>query len=677
MHKEADIAQKIESLRAEIARHEELYRIQNQPEITDREFDEMVKELEQLEDQFPLFARTDSPTRKVGDDRSRAFETVAHRQPMQSLDNTYNRDELFQFDARLRRLLGDQPLEYRVEPKLDGLAISLTYQKGKLTRAVTRGNGIEGDIVTANILTIKELPEQLRGDNFPEIIEIRGEVFMGNEEFLRINAEREQQQLPLYMNTRNLASGTVKLLDTSEVARRKLEIVLYGVGYSEGISFDRQSQVSDQLRQWGLPTVSQSWSVKGIEAAWSCVKELDQLRNDFPFPTDGAVIKLEDRKAQLEVGSTSKAPRWAISYKFAAEQAETRLHSISIQVGRTGVLTPVAELDPVSIAGSTVSRATLHNEDEIRRKDIREGDSVIVEKAGEVIPAVVRVVVDKRPADAVPFEFEKRIKELGWDAERIPGQVAWRLKSNDSPERLQRRLEHFAGRQAMDIDGLGTEIIRQLIDKGKIRNLPDIYQLNFESLLELDKFKEKSASNLVAAIEDSRGRDLWRFLHGLGIPHVGAQSAKELANHFASLDALQSASLEQIQEIEGVGPIMAQSIVEWFQHPDNQLCLKQFGEEAGLRLKVPAKREAATDGTLAGTTWVITGTLPNMSRDQARDRIEAAGGKVASSVSKKTDYLLAGESAGSKLAKAQTLGVAIIDEAGFLEMLHSEYPAIL
>lgn len=669
MQKEPDIAQKIASLRAEITRHEELYRIQNQPEISDREFDELLKQLQSLEDQFPLFAHTDSPTRKVGDDRSRAFETVAHRLPMQSLDNTYNRDELFQFDARLRRLLGDKPLEYRVEPKLDGLAISLTYQKGRLTRAVTRGNGIEGDVVTANIRTIRELPERLTGNNFPEIIEIRGEVFMGNEEFLRINAEREQQQLPLYMNPRNLASGTVKLLDSEEVSRRKLEIVLYGVGYMEGIYFARQSGISKQLANWGLPVVSQSWSVEGIEAAWGCVEKLDQLRSNFPFPTDGAVIKLEDCKAQQEAGNTSKAPRWAISYKFAAEQAETRLHSISIQVGRTGVLTPVAELDPVSIAGSTVSRATLHNEDEIRRKDIREGDTVIVEKAGEVIPAVIRVVAEKRPADASPFDFKQRILDLGWDAERIPGQVAWRLKNNDSPERLQRSLEHFAGRQAMDIDGLGTEIIRQLIDKGKIRSLPDIYSLEFESLLELDKFKEKSAGNLIAAIDDSRGRDLWRFIHGLGIPHVGAQSAKELANHFGSLDALLNASPQQIQEIEGVGPIMAQSIVDWCHDPVNERCLQQFRDLAGLRLQLPAKRQMSDDGALAGKTWVITGTLPSLSRDQARDRIEAAGGKVSGSVSKKTDFLLAGESAGSKLDKALKLGVTIVDEARLMEML--------
>lgn len=671
MEKEADIAHRIEHLRSEINRHEELYRIHNQPEITDREFDELVKELEKLEEDFPLFARSDSPTRKVGDDRSRAFETAVHRLPMQSLDNTYNREELFQFDARLRRLLGDIALDYRVEPKLDGLAISLTYENGKLTRAVTRGNGIEGDVVTDNIRTIKTLPDTLLGDNLPAIIEIRGEVFMGNDEFLRINEERAKQQLPLYMNPRNLASGTVKLLDTREVARRKLEIVLYGVGYSEGITFDRQSEVSERLQEWGLPVVRESWSVAGIEEVWNCVEALDQLRTTYPFPTDGAVIKLEDRRAQLEVGSTSKAPRWAISYKFAAEQAETRLNSISIQIGRTGVLTPVAELEPVAIAGSTVSRATLHNEDEISRKDIREGDYVIVEKAGEVIPAVIRVVKEKRSADTVPFDFEKRIKELGWEAERIPGQVAWRLLNNDSPERLQRRLEHFAGRQAMDIDGLGTEIIRQLIDRGKILNLPDIYRLDFESLLELDKFKEKSAGNLVAAIDNSRRREFWRFLHGLGIPHVGAQSAKELANHFASLEKLAHATAKEIEAIEGIGPIMAQSIEEWFREPGNIACLHEFQEKAGLQLQMPAQQPINNAGTLSGKTFVITGTLPGMSRDEARARIEANGGKVTGSVSKKTDFLLAGESAGSKLEKAQKLGVPIIDEAQLAEMLNT------
>lgn len=667
-----DIQERMQWLRSEIARHERLYRIENAPEISDQTFDKMTRELADLERQYPLFAQADSPTRTVGDDRSAGFATVAHREPMQSLDNTYSREELFQFDQRLRRLLNREALDYRVEPKIDGLAISLTYESGVFTRAVTRGNGVEGDDVTANVRTIKAVPQQLKGTDLPEVIEIRGEVFMSNEEFLRINAEREQTGKALYRNPRNLASGTLKLLDTAEVARRRLEIALYGIGYVEGQSFARQSDIHSSLEAWGLPVVSNAWSLTGIEAAWKAIETLDQLRAELPYPTDGAVIKLEDRAAQDEVGSTSKAPRWAISYKFAAEQKETRLRAITIQVGRTGALTPVAELEPVLVAGSMVSRATLHNEDEIRRKDIREGDWVVIEKAGEVIPAVVRVLTEKRTADSRPFDFKERLDELGYEAERIEGQAAWRLKSSDNPERLQRRMEHFAGRQAMDIDGLGSEIIRQLIERGLIRDLPDLYHLTREQLLALDKFGEKSAANLAAAIEDSRQRELWRLLHGLGIPHVGAQSAKDLARAFPDLQALAATDVEGLQAVDGIGPIMADSIHAWFQDADNRNRLDALLQELNLKTVEPGPAAAETNTAFSGKTVVVTGSLENFSRDEAKAAIEAAGGKVTGSVSSKTDFVVVGDSPGSKLTKAEKLGIRILDEAAFQAALKGD-----
>jgi DNA ligase (NAD+) len=663
-----DVADRIESLRREIERHERLYRVENQPEISDQAFDRLVAELQQLENEYPLFASPDSPTRKVGDDRVRGFATVRHRVAMQSLDNTYNQSELVEFDARLRRLLGREDLAYLVEPKIDGLAISVTYEHGIFKRAVTRGDGEKGDDVTDNVRTIRTLPEQLKGSDHPDLIEIRGEIYMTREEFERINREREAAGKERFMNPRNLASGTLKQLDAKLVAERRLEIVCYGVGALEGASFARQHEFREAFAGWGLPVVERAWQVSGMEAAWSAVEELDALRAEFAYPTDGAVLKLDNLALQAEAGSTSKAPRWAISYKFAAEQAETRLREITIQIGRTGNLTPVAELEPVEIAGTLVSRATLHNEDEIRRKDVREGDWVIVEKAGEIIPAVVRVVTEKRGEKAAPFDFKKRLEELGYDAERIPGQAAWRLKSTDNPVQLQRQIQHFAGRQAMDIDGLGKEIVRQLVERGLVRDVADLYGLRAEDLVGLEKFAEKSANNLVEAIADSRGADLWRVIHGLGIPLIGAEAAKILAARFRSMEALQSADSEELSAIDGIGPKMADSIRDWFSDEVNRERVRRLYQEAALSMETELK-ESPSGGALAGKTFVLTGTLPNWTRDEAKAKIESAGGKVTGSVSKKTDFVVAGEEAGSKLKKAQELGIAVLDEDGLRQLL--------
>ncbi len=674
-------SKRIEFLRAEIARHEHLYRVENAPEISDQAFDRLLRELSELETSLGL-GTNKSPTKKVGDDRQSGFQTYEHRERMMSLDNTYDQAELIDWYDRLKKLVPTLPststeqvdlfsaaptssasLELIVEPKIDGLAISLTYENGLLVRAVTRGNGIEGDDVTANIRTIAGLPQSLKATEtypFPSAVEIRGEIYLGFDEFKRINAAREAAGDPLYMNPRNLASGTVKQLDPEIVRERNLEILLYGLGACDGWEPTSQSEILEAINAWGLPTPATIAAVPDIDAAWHAIEKIDAERAQLPFPTDGAVLKLNSRKGQRRAGATSKAPRWAISYKFAAEQAETRLNKISIQIGRTGALTPVAELEPVLLAGTTVKRATLHNAGEIARKDIREGDTVVVEKAGEIIPAVIRVLIDQRPSQSDPFDFPARLRELGHDAEQIPGQAAWRLKAGSSRELLHRQLVHFGGRTAMDIDGLGKEIIAQLVEKELIHNCADLYQLTVEQLSSLERFAEKSAANLVVALGASKSNPLWRLLHGLGITHVGAEAAKLLAANYDDLDKLAGADAASLADLHGIGEIMAQAIESWFKSESNQSLIEKL-RDSGLNFKGEDKPDMS-EAPLVGKTFVLTGTLPTWTRDEAKAAIESVGGKVTSSVSSKTHYLVAGEAAGSKLAKAEKLNVSILSE---------------
>ena len=621
----------ITKLHAEIAKHDRLYYKDATPSIDDQAYDRLKTELATLEAASPEFNFGDSPTQSVGDDRLEAFASYTHRMPMLSLDNTYSMEELIEFGRGLEKRFPEQTLNYLVEPKIDGVAVSLTYEQGKFVRAVSRGNGTEGDDITSNVRPIAGLPNTI--ENAPDLFEVRGEIYMRHEEFERINAIREAEGQQLYANPRNLAAGTIKLLDPAEASARKLDMVLYGVGACEPARFfSHQAEIQKKLKRWGFSVLEKIWLTDGIEQAWQSIKELDSLRQNFTYPTDGAVVKLDDFRLQDEAGFTSKSPRWAIAYKFEAERAETLLKEISLQIGRTGAVTPVAILQPVQLAGTTVSRATLHNEDEIRRKDIRPGDTVLVQKAGEIIPQVLSVIESKRPADSQPFDFGAHLESLGIVAERDPTEAVWRITRKDDPVRQQRALQHFASRVCMDIENLGTAVVEQLVSRGLAKNQADLYTLDTEQLLELEKFAEKSATNLIAALEVSKTRALWQLIHGLSIPHVGKQSAKDLEANFESLDAIASATEEQLEEVDGVGSIMAQSLHAWFSEPDHVTLIDRLREHG---LNFQSARIDTSDSALAGKIFVLTGSLPNLTRTEASAMIERSADAPAPASAKR------------------------------------------
>lgn len=656
-------------LQKEIASHDKRYYQEAQPEISDQAYDTLKKEFESLATQFSHLI-TKTSVKAVGDDRLDSFVSYPHRQAMLSLDNTYNFEELLEFDRRLKKIFAEHAFSFVVEPKIDGVAVSLTYERGNLTRALTRGNGTEGDDITHNIINISGLPRTLEKNHpFPDLVEIRGEVFMEHEAFEKINAQRTEQGLPLYANPRNLAAGTVKLLDPKEAAKRPLRIVLYGLGACPENFFSNLKDFHHALEKWGLPSVEKRWYCSDIQEAITAINELNTVRQTYTYPTDGAVIKVLDLQQQEQAGFTAKAPRWAISYKFEAEKAETTLHKISLQIGRTGTVTPVAELEPVWVSGSKVSRATLHNADEIARKDIREGDRVIIEKAGEIIPAVVKSLPEKRRADTAPFDFLARCQELGYEVVRKEGEAAWKLVDGSSADQLLRQLQHFASRVAMDIDHLGPAVLEQLCEAGLVKDIADLYHLKKENLLALERFAEKSADNLLASLEASKKNPLWRLVHGLGILGVGAQVAKLLVATYQNLPSLMKSSAEELESIDGVGPILAQNIESFFRSPPKIAMIARL-EESGLNFSAHEDELPRTsDSPVAGKTFVITGTLPTLSRDEAKALLEKAGAKVTGSVSKKTDYLLAGEAAGSKLTKATELGIKILSEEDLRNLL--------
>jgi DNA ligase (NAD+) len=614
---------------------------------------------------------------------------------MLSLDNTYSEEEIRDFVKRLEKLLPGEKLDWIVEPKVDGVAISLRYENGVLVTGATRGNGTEGDDVTANLKTIRSVPLKIGRDGVSpsqiKLLEVRGEVFMPVAGFEKLNAERKAAGEELYGNPRNTAAGSLKQLDPKIVATRPLDVVIYGIAEIAGVQASAwpentlkrelqqtgvpqsQSELLAWLKKLGFKTPEKIWHCHSAEELIAAIHELDKIRKKFPYETDGAVIKLNSFAQRERAGFTAKAPRWAIAYKYAPEQAETKLNSITIQVGRTGALTPVAELEPVFLAGSIISRATLHNEDYIREKDIRIGDTVTIEKAGEVIPAVVNVVLKKRGGGEKKFHFPKTCPECGSKvAKEISGNEeegsVWRCVNPDCPAQIRGRIEHWCARGAMDIEGGGEVLAAQLVKNNLVRDVADLYSLKLDDVANLERMAEKSAKNFLDALAASKSRDLWRLIFGLGILHVGAGGAKSLARHFPTLDDIFGANAEQLAEAEDIGEVIAQSLVNWHGDARNQKLIERL-RAAGLNFRSELFQPRAKAGPFAGKTFVLTGTLPTLKREEAAAKIESLGGKVSGSVSQKTDFVVAGEEAGSKLDKAQKLGVKIIDEAEFLTML--------
>lgn len=661
---------RIEQLRSQISYHDRLYYEQAKPEISDREYDALYRELVDLERAHPELIAPDSPTQKVGGRPQAAFAQVEHLVPMQSLDNTYSAEEIGDFVERLQRLLPGEEIPMTIEPKVDGVAIALLYEKGRLVRAATRGDGTTGDEVTRNIRTIGVIPLKLHG-KAPDVLEVRGEVYLPTETFARINAERDEQGLPTFANPRNAAAGTLKQLDPNIVAERKLSAVFYGYGAVEPASAlpERMEEFFTHLKAWGLPVNPRHWLARDASGVMNAITELGAIRRDFPFETDGAVIKADRIEQHARLGSTSKAPRWAIAYKYEPEQARTRLLDITVQVGRSGVLTPVAELEPVFVAGSTVARATLHNEEEIARKDLRIGDWVMIEKAGDVIPAVVGVLTAERNGTEKVFQMPTRCPVCSAPVTRIEAEVAVRCANPGCAAQVRRRIEYYAGRSAMDIEGLGEAMVTQLADAGLVGDIADLYTLAADQLLPLERMGQKSVTNLLAAISASRDQPLWRLLAGLGIPHVGVTVARTLAASLGTLDRLAAASIEELCSIQEIGEIMATAIHSWFRDPSVLRLLEKL-RSSGLNFgeRDPQELAPASDGPFKGTIWVLTGTL-SRPRDETAELIRLRGGKVSGSVSAKTTYLLAGEEAGSKLEKAQKLGVKVLTEDEFRKLI--------
>jgi DNA ligase (NAD+) len=662
----AEAEQRLAELREEIRRHEHLYYVKSAPEITDAEYDRLERELRDLEEQFPDLVTPDSPSRRVGERPSEEFPTFTHRIPMLSLDNTYTEDELREFEARIFRVVGKRDMTYVAELKIDGLSMALHYANGRFVRGVTRGDGVRGDDVTPNVRAIKAVPLSLQGREVPTELEVRGEVFLPRSRFDAINREREEAEEEPFANPRNAAAGTMKTLDSRIVARRGLDISLYNVAHVRGVTLRSQWEALQHLREWGLKTSPASRRCQGLAEVLAFCAEWQEKRDALEYEIDGVVVKVDDFGLQQELGFTSKFPRWAIAYKYPARQATTVVRAIDVYVGRTGKLTPVAILDPVPLAGSTVGRATLHNEEEVARKDVRVGDTVLIEKGGDVIPKVVKVIDTKRPPGTVPWEPPTHCPVCGTEVVKPEGEVDRRCPNVSCPAQVEGALKHYAGRSAMDIEGLGDVLVRQLVEKGLVKDFADLYQLKLDDLLALERMAEKSGQNLLDQIEASKSRELRRLLFGLSIRFVGERAAMLLARHFRSLRALGEASVEEIDAIYEIGGVVARSVHDWFRTPANRTLVERL-ERAGVR----TEEEAAGPGSLAfqGMQFVLTGGLETMTRDEAKAAIEARGGRVTTSVSKKTAMVVVGKDPGSKYEKARELGVEWVDEEGFRALL--------
>lgn len=662
-----EIARRVDWLRNEIRRHDRLYYILNQPEITDQQYDELFAELKELESERPELVTPDSPTQRVAGRPLEGFATVRHAVPMLSMDNTYNADELRAFDERARKLLEASRYDYVVELKIDGLAVSLRYEHGVLTTGATRGDGEVGDDVTSNIRTIRAVPLRLvDGEKVPSVLEVRGEVYMPTKSFAALNQARSEAGEPAFANPRNAAAGSLKLLDARITATRNLSFFAYAIGeVSEPLAEDHW-RVLERLKDLGLPVNPHIRRARDIDEVVEICMSWADRRSKLDYQIDGMVIKVNRHDQRDVLGATGRAPRWCIAYKFPAERAQTVVESIAVQVGKTGALTPVANLTPVLLAGTTVKRASLHNFDEMQRLDVRPGDTVLIEKAGEIIPQVVEVKKELRRPGAKPFPVPKKCPNCGTEVVKDEAYVYVRCPNPDCYGQLKERLRYFAGRDQMDIERLGVALIEQLLDAGLVKTFSDLYRLKKDDLLALERMGDKSAQNVLDAIEESKTRPLWRFLAALGIRHVGGQSAEVLADHFGSLEAIMNAGPEDLQAAEQVGPVMAESVYQYFRNVRHRAVIDDL-LAAGVRPQSPTPKKRT--GSLQDKTLVVTGTLKDFSRQQAEQAIKEAGGKASGSVSKKTDFLVAGEDAGSKLQKARELGVEVIDEARFKELL--------
>jgi DNA ligase (NAD+) len=655
--------ERIAELRKEIEYHNRQYYELDTPEITDAQYDALFRELVELETQFPELVTPDSPTQRVGGPPSNAFAKVTHRVPMLSLNNAFERDEVREFDKRIRRVIGDVAIEYVTELKIDGLAMSLLYESGQYKLGATRGDGFTGEDVTANVKTIPSVPLRVSVPaEFPGSFEVRGEVYMPKRSFQRLNEELARQGKPPFANPRNAAAGAVRQLDPRITANRRLDTFIYALDPAGRAG--SQDQVLELLGQMGFHVNPNRRTHQGIDSVIAFLDDWEEKRHSLDYETDGIVIKVNSLAQQAELGFISRSPRWALAFKFPPEQTETVVEDIRVYVGRTGAATPVAWLTPVVVGGTTVSRATLHNEDEVARKDVRPQDHVIVQRAGDVIPEVVRVILEKRPSGSRPWRMPAACPECGTPLVREPGEAVTRCINPVCPAQVREHLRHFVSRLAMNIEGFGYATLDQLMDRGLVRDPSDLYHLTMEQLLSLEGFADKSAQNLLDRIEASKDTTLPRFLLALGIPHVGEHMAAVLAEHFGTIDRLQDATSDDLIGVGGVGAVVAQAVHEYFQRPESRRLIGRL-MEAGIRIQQPKK----VTGPLAGKSFVLTGTLHTLTRGEAEDRIRQLGGVPSSTVSKKTDYLVVGADTGSKLEKAQRLRVAILDEAAFLDLI--------
>jgi DNA ligase (NAD+) len=659
-----------QELVAEILKHDHHYYVEAKPTISDYHYDQLVKKLEEVERLHPEWVTPSSPTQRVNEGISKGFKQGEHRIPMLSLANTYSREELKDFVKRVHKLLGRTHVSFCAELKMDGVAVSVLYEDGVLARALTRGDGRKGDDITANMKTIRAVPLELKGSQFPKVLEVRGEVFMSHQVFEALNEQKKEAEEELYANPRNAAAGSLKLLDQREAAKRRLSAVFYGFADENDPPVETQYECHQYLKKLGLPVFEETFRkhCHDVEEIFKFADKIEEKRHELPFDIDGIVIKVDELKYHDQVGVTGKSPRWAVAYKFAPAQALTRISGITVQVGRTGVLTPVAELEPVFLSGSTISRATLHNQEEVERKDIRVGDWVIIEKGGDVIPKVVAVDKKRRPAHTHPWSMPKTCPSCGTRVVESEEEVAVRCpNTRHCPEQQMRRIIYFASRDAMDIEHLGEKVVEQLFKKKLIRNIYDIYALTEQDLAKLEGFKDKSIRNLLESIDASRHVSLARFILALGIKHVGEGIAELLADHVGEIHKLAEMKEEELKDIQGIGDKIAHSIVEYFQDPTHVKEIEML-IEAGIKLKAP-KVSRRKDHAFSNKTFVLTGALQKYTRDEAIQLIKERGGKVTGSVSKKTDYVLVGEDPGSKLDKAQELNIKILSEEQFEKLL--------